>query len=181
MDEIQSRGKKERAHHFHSPKGVQAHAREIRHGKRMAKSGIITDDTMITFRSRSARIFWLVQMSSEMWDYASPYKASSDEESCCEIYFDRFVSFMHRLFEKWQELEVTHSLTVVFFSRTYLSSNQGSGQVRKEFRNDKEKGMRNSRDDDNNVRNANVDICGRLFEVTQLSSGNDYRRFLAQN
>ncbi len=135
----------------------------------MAKSGIITADTMITFRSRSARIFWLVQMSSEMWDYAAPYRVSSDEESCCEIYFDRFVSFMHRLFEKWQELEVTHSLTVVFFSRTYLSSNQGLGQAKKQSRNDKEeKGTHNAQDGDNTFRNANVDICGRLFEVMSI-------------
>lgn len=58
---------------------------------------------MITFRSRSARIFWLVQISSEMWDYASPYVS---EESSCDIYFDKFVTFMHRLFDKWHELEV---------------------------------------------------------------------------
>ena len=68
---------------------------------------------MITFRSRSARIFWLVQISSEMWDYASPYNSvgGSDEESSCEIYFDKFVTFMHRLFTKWQELEVRHYLS----------------------------------------------------------------------
>lgn len=32
------------------------------------------------------------------------------EETCCELYFDKFVSFMHRLFEKWQELEVRRFL-----------------------------------------------------------------------
>jgi hypothetical protein len=50
-----------------STRGIKAHAREIRHGNFSAKSGIVTDKTMITFRSRSARIIWLVQLSCEMW------------------------------------------------------------------------------------------------------------------
>jgi len=41
-----------------------------------------------------------------MYDYASPYNSTGEGESSCEIYFDKFVTFMHRLFEKWQELEV---------------------------------------------------------------------------
>ena len=171
-------------------KGVHAHAREIRHGKRLAKSGIITDDTMITFRSRSARIFWLVQISLEMWDYASPYNSmgGNDEESSCEIYFDKFVTFMHRLFVKWQELEVrqsacrqvimwmisshfccwqvTHSLTVVFFSRTYLT---GHNRKHNESENDNvpETGFPGVSRKPNEKSNShvNVDVCGRLFEV----------------
>jgi hypothetical protein len=49
-----------------STRGIKAHAREIRHGNFSAKSGIVTEKTMITFRSRSARIVWLVQLSEEM-------------------------------------------------------------------------------------------------------------------
>jgi len=118
---------------------------------------------MITFRSRSARIFWLVQISSEMWDYASPYNSEGDEESSCEIYFDKFVSFMHRLFEKWQELEVTHSLTVVFFSRTYLSSSKSVNQARRFSGGDSE-GIPEARSS-GATRHANVDVCGRMYEV----------------
>jgi hypothetical protein len=105
---------------------IKAHALEIRHGNNAAKSGIITERTMITFRSRSARIIWLVQLSSEMWDYASPYDHKGEPESICEIYFDKWVRFLYKLFEKWKALEVTHSLTVVFFSRTFLGSDQKS-------------------------------------------------------
>lgn len=123
---------------------------------------------MITFRSRSARIFWLVQISSEMWDYASPYNSVGEEESSCEIYFDKFVAFMHRLFEKWQELEVTHSLTVVFFSRTYLSSNKGIGQARKLSGSDCE-GIPEARGDNGATRYASVDVCGRMYEVCKAS------------
>jgi len=61
-----------------------------------------------------------------MWDYASPYVRERGEgnESVCEIYFDKWISFVYRLFDKWKAVEVTHSLTVVFFSRTFLSSRQ---------------------------------------------------------
>jgi len=103
-------------------RGIKAHAREIRHGNYSAKSGIVTDKTMINFRSRSARIIWLVQLSSEMWDYSSPYEREYEPESVCEIYFDQWIRFLYKLFKKWKELEVTHSLTVIFFSRTFLSN-----------------------------------------------------------
>lgn len=99
-----------------------------------------------------------------MWDYASPYNSARDEESCCEIYFDRFVSFTHRLFEKWQELEVTHSLTVVFFSRTYLNPSQGLGQVGKQSESDDE-GVRAAPADSDATKHANIDVCGRMYEV----------------
>jgi hypothetical protein len=114
-----------------SDQGIKAHAREIRHADNLAKSGIITEDTKITFRSRSARIIWLVQVSSEMWDYSSPYESNVDgkEEGICELVFDKFVRFMYKLFKKWKELEVTHSLTVVFFSRTLLGNQHGKGPV----------------------------------------------------
>lgn len=44
-----------------------------------------------------------------MWDFASPYEAASnqkDHEASCHIYFDKFISFARRLFEKWKKLEV---------------------------------------------------------------------------
>eukprot|EP00980_Cylindrotheca_fusiformis_P010443 scaffold2322_cov135-Cylindrotheca_fusiformis.AAC.2 len=107
-------------------KGIKAHAREIRHGNFSAKSGIVTEDTMVTVRSRSARIIWLVQLSCEMWDYSSPYGDSYQNQSICEIYFDQWIRFVSKLFTKWKELEVTHSLTVIFFSRTFLTNGQKS-------------------------------------------------------
>lgn len=86
---------------------IKAHAREIRHGNFSAKSGIVTEKTNITFRSRSARIVWLVQLSSEMWEYSSPYERQYEPESVCEIYFDQWIRFLYKLFKKWKELEVS--------------------------------------------------------------------------
>ena len=71
---------------------------------------------------------WLVQISAEMWDYSSPfdsgnvnaaegeyddddiYDDGNDTDGICEIYFDKFVRFMYRLFEKWKELEVINMM-----------------------------------------------------------------------
>ena len=100
--------------------GIRTNAKVIRHGNHAIKSGIITEDTKMTFRSRSARIIWLVQLSSEMWEFASPYETSQKQEPTCHIYFDKFVSFCRRLFAKWKKLDLTHNLTVIYFSRTYL-------------------------------------------------------------
>lgn len=123
--------------------GIRTVAKVIRHGDNIVRSALISDQTKLTFRSRSARIIWLVQMSSEMWDYAPP--DDSNEEAPCQIYFHKFIDFARRLFDKWISLQVStfsseidfvlsfshfnvllwniqlsHNLTVVFFSRTYI-------------------------------------------------------------
>ena len=97
-----------------------------------------------------------------MWDFASPYEADGNQishESTCKIYFDKFVQFVRRLFDKWKRLQVscfsdpsyhmllrqfvcaeyltfllalfqlTHNLTVVFFSRTYFRSSPSNSSA----------------------------------------------------
>lgn len=121
-----------------SADGIRANAVEIRHAEEKFCSGIVTENTKITFRSRSTRIIWLLQMSSEMFEYAPPIDSgvsggnSGMGDGGCDIYFDKFVTFMHRLFAKWKELEVTHSLTVVFFSRTFSRQEQQDASVGEE-------------------------------------------------
>lgn len=96
----------------------------IRHGDHVIRSGLISEDTKLTFRSRSARIIWLVQMSTEMWDFASPYEAVGDlsgRESSCKIYFAKFVEFVRRLFDKWKKLQVRGSYLTQFFPRIAIN------------------------------------------------------------
>ena len=73
--------------------GIRTNTKVIRHDDFHIRSGFITEDTKLTFRSRSARIIWLVQMSAEMWDFASPYEAMDADtishESCCKTYFGK--------------------------------------------------------------------------------------------
>lgn len=49
--------------------GIQAQIQEMRRESTTQRSGIITDRTKFVFRSRSARIIWLVQISAEMWEF----------------------------------------------------------------------------------------------------------------
>ena len=89
--------------------GVQAQVQELGINGTPTISGVISERTHFVFRSRSARIIWLVQISSEMWEY--------DQNG--DLYFEKFLNqFADPLFDRWKSLGVTHSLTVVFFART---------------------------------------------------------------
>ena len=92
--------------------GIKARVEEmLTEGNLPIYSGIIRPWTKFIFRSGSARLFWLVQLSKEMWDFA--------EDG--ELYHERFLRFAKSVFERWKAKSVHHSLTVVFFSRTFYN------------------------------------------------------------
>lgn len=94
--------------------GVNVLTQEISLQEQPLKCGIITEDTNIVFRSRSARVFWLVQISSEMWEI--------DKNG--DLYFEVFLKrFVEPILDKWKLLGVAHSLSIVFFTRTYYYMN----------------------------------------------------------
>ena len=75
--------------------------------------GVVQPFTKFVFRSRSARIYWCFQMSKEMWDSAND----------AELYHEKAVHhFASKCFEKWTKLEAHHSLTILFFCRTFYPS-----------------------------------------------------------
>lgn len=91
--------------------GMRATARELRgsQGERV-DSAILVDSTTFNLRSRSTRIFWLVQMSYEMWE---PNGADDDS-----LHMERLVDgFAAPVLKLWHELDVNHSLSVVLFTR----------------------------------------------------------------
>lgn len=62
--------------------------------------------------------------------------------------------------------QVTHSLTVVFFSRTYLSSDKVTGHLKKPSSAGRDGAPDTSAwQGENGSSHVNVDICGRLYEV----------------
>ncbi len=77
---------------------------EILLGGRAAKSGLITSNARFTFRSRSARLFFLIQLSEEMWDFADDG----------ELYFEKVLGFLKILLTEWQKAKVTHALSIIF-------------------------------------------------------------------
>lgn len=93
--------------------GVQAQIEEISLKGEPLLSGVISEKTNFIFRSRSARIFWLIQISSEMWEV--------DDKG--DMYFEKFLNkFIDPLFDRWKALSVSHSLTVAFFARSIITS-----------------------------------------------------------
>ena len=77
------------------------------------ESGVLTKRTKVIFRSRSSRIFWLVQMSVEMW---KPFDSTSGE-----LYFERFINgFVRPVLQRWREDDTSHSLSIIFFTRTFV-------------------------------------------------------------
>jgi hypothetical protein len=55
----------------------------VLHGKSV-RSGLIQKQTRFTFRSRSARLFFLIQLSEEQWEFAADG----------ELYFEKVLGFL---------------------------------------------------------------------------------------
>eukprot|EP00743_Colponemidia_sp_Colp-15_P010636 GILK01011743.1.p1 GENE.GILK01011743.1~~GILK01011743.1.p1 ORF type:complete len:1424 (-),score=261.13 GILK01011743.1:144-4415(-) len=88
---------------------LRAQVREMLVNGQPLSTGLVTNNTKFIFRSRSARIYWLVQLSREMWEFA--------EDG--ELYFDRIIRLMKVLFDKWNALGANHYLSIIFFSRVF--------------------------------------------------------------
>lgn len=89
--------------------GVTASVTKMMRDGIEVKSGLISSNTKITFRSRSGYVYWLIQMSKEMWEYSNNG----------ELNFEKALTFISALYQRWKNLEVKHKLTIVFFSRFY--------------------------------------------------------------
>uniref|UniRef100_A0A1I7VY37 DEP domain-containing protein n=1 Tax=Loa loa TaxID=7209 RepID=A0A1I7VY37_LOALO len=77
----------------------------------IVRSGYVSEDTRIVFRSASAMMLVYVQMSSEMWDF-DPYG---------DLYFEKCVNgFFPQLFEQWNKHHCAHSITFIVTSRLLL-------------------------------------------------------------
>eukprot|EP01116_Phalansterium_solitarium_P019294 TRINITY_DN5330_c3_g2_i1.p1 TRINITY_DN5330_c3_g2~~TRINITY_DN5330_c3_g2_i1.p1 ORF type:complete len:1057 (-),score=354.64 TRINITY_DN5330_c3_g2_i1:144-3314(-) len=79
-------------------------------GNAQVSSGFITENTKFIFRSKTAKIYLLIQMSKEMWEFA--------EDG--DLYFEKAVDFLKELFERWAAAGTNHSVAIIFFSRVYF-------------------------------------------------------------
>ena len=68
-------------------------------------SGYIGEETRIVFRSESAKLIFLIQITEEMWHF--------DENG--EQFFQRMInSFFPKIFKKWKEIDTHHLITIAF-------------------------------------------------------------------
>jgi hypothetical protein len=101
--------------------GVEAHVEKLydKHKMEMVdrnnkpKAGLITKGTKTAFRSMSATIHVLVQMSAEMWEFSPSGN----------LYFEKAVDgFLAALWEKYDTFRATHAVTLVLFARLIYDS-----------------------------------------------------------
>ncbi|XP_069071195.1 GATOR1 complex protein DEPDC5 isoform X2 [Pleurodeles waltl] len=93
--------------------GIRAQAGELWVKSEKVTCGYISEGTRVVFRSTSAMVYILVQMSCEMWDF----------DIYGDLYFEKAVNgFLSDLFTKWKEKNCSHEVTVVLFSRTFYDA-----------------------------------------------------------
>ncbi|KAI9907796.1 hypothetical protein PsorP6_004733 [Peronosclerospora sorghi] len=89
--------------------GTRWQVLDVRTGGDKVRSGVISESTKFTFRSRTSRIMWLVQISPEMWDMANSGM----------LYLEIFLMVVRNVLSKWMKHKVSHSLTILFCSRCF--------------------------------------------------------------
>lgn len=82
-----------------------------REGKKIL-SGYIGENTRIVFRSESARLVFLIQITDEMWDF---------EESGEQLFQKMVNSLFPKIFKRWKDIDTHHSITIAFASSVDLS------------------------------------------------------------
>ncbi|KAE9033687.1 hypothetical protein PR001_g10046 [Phytophthora rubi] len=89
--------------------GTRWQVLDVRADGEKVRSGVISEHTKFTFRSRTSRIMWLVQVSPEMWDMANSGL----------LYLEIFLTVVRNVLKKWMKHKVSHSLTILFYSRCF--------------------------------------------------------------
>ncbi|CAH0481326.1 unnamed protein product [Peronospora belbahrii] len=89
--------------------GTRWQVLDVRTGGNKVRSGVISAKTKFTFRSRTSRIMWLVQISPEMWDMANSGM----------LYLEILLTVVRNVLSKWMRQKVSHSLTILFYSRCF--------------------------------------------------------------
>jgi len=93
--------------------GIEFRVEELRQGgATKMRCAVVGPDSEIVFRSACARIYWFIQLSKEMWDFAD------DGDLLHERLFDYVLP---DILNKWNADRSKHSLTVVFFTRTVFN------------------------------------------------------------
>lgn len=83
-----------------------------RDGKKLG-SGYIGENTKIVFRSESARLIFLIQITEEMWHF---------DETGEQLFQKMINSFFPKIFKKWKEIDTHHLITIAFAISMDLSN-----------------------------------------------------------
>ena len=87
---------------------LDIHVHSLLRNRSYVFSGVFRATTKLITRSLACNLTWLIQVSTEMFEFGD------DGDFYWEKLIDRFI---RDLLEKWNELRVHHSLTIVLFAR----------------------------------------------------------------
>ncbi|CAK4081491.1 unnamed protein product [Aphanomyces euteiches] len=90
--------------------GARLQVMELVHEQENVTSGVISSRTRFVFRSKSSRIFWLVQVSPELWDTGNNG----------DLYADELIRMVSLLVDRWQN--TSHGVTIILFARNYYDN-----------------------------------------------------------
>ncbi|KAL3231531.1 Vacuolar membrane-associated protein IML1 [Nakaseomyces bracarensis] len=83
-----------------------------RNGKKVL-SGYIGENTKIVFRSESARLLFIIQITNEMWSF---------DETGEQMFQKMINSFFPKIFKRWKDIDTHHSITIAFAISMDMSS-----------------------------------------------------------
>lgn len=87
---------------------IRAQIRDIILDGVQVKSGVVSQNTRLVFRSESAKYFIFIQISKEMMEF--------DENG--DVYYEKGTQgFLPELFDRWKRLGTNHVVSVVLFAR----------------------------------------------------------------
>ena len=92
-----------------SKNGVRAEVSDLSINSQPVLSGVITENTLVSFRSRSSKFTYLLELSREMWEY-SPSGL---------LYYEKLLFLLETAFERQLLKKTTHEISIVFYCRVY--------------------------------------------------------------
>ncbi|SCU91663.1 LAME_0E13366g1_1 [Lachancea meyersii CBS 8951] len=91
---------------------IRATVKQVYRDGKKVLSGYIGDKTKVVFRSESARLIFLIQITNEMWHF----------EENGDIFFYKVInSLFPTIFKKWKNIGTHHTITIVFSASLDLS------------------------------------------------------------
>ncbi|KAJ9662401.1 vacuolar membrane-associated protein iml1 [Coniosporium apollinis] len=97
---------------------IKATVRNIYINGRVEASAYFSATTKPIFRSESARYVLFVQMSTEMWQYATGQSG--------DLLHEKVIRFLEDLFLRWESMNARHLVTIVLFTRVTHDSEEVS-------------------------------------------------------
>ena len=83
-------------------------------------SGCINDDSKVIIRSESARFFFIIQITEEMWQF----------EEDGEVMFQKVVnSLFPKILKKWKKIGTNHNISIIFTATVNLANPDGEEDI----------------------------------------------------